>query len=150
MLSGLREGQELQINDLQMKTMERLIAHCADGTDFAKQVIIWMLRHTHRLSDEVALHIPESIPEGVEVADAMHAMDSCGGKSHAHLLFPLMGSHMMFIHHCGYCLDPLPGEFADKGYTLWLSRDWYNHSVPQLKLDMKAIMAIDVEAIRKG
>ena len=146
MLEGIHKGQELQINDHQIEALEEIIICSADvKTDFAKKAIIWLIRQTHRLSDEVCISFPKEMGDkSSEVAHGIHDMNSCGGTTHISLVLHAMGSHMIFESHCGGYVD---GNFDPKagGYTFWISRNFYDHSTPRLELDLEAIEAISLK-----
>jgi hypothetical protein len=146
MLKPRRDFQELLINDNQIAALEEfLIASANLKTDFAKKAVIWLLRQTNRLADEICVSFPKEIGDRArEVGFGIHDINSCNCSTQISLVLKAMGSHMIFESHCGGYVDD---EFDAKagGYTVWIARSYYDHGVPRLELDLEAIEAISLK-----
>ena len=120
-----------RMTNKQMLALEQFIILSPDASEFAKRVIIWVLRQTQNLTRQVALSIwneQYGSDRAAEVQDSVHAMNSMNSKTRMDLFFDGMGTEMMLEHHCG-CFEASDGHpFNTKasGRTIWFSFVFYD------------------------
>ncbi|MFA6251129.1 MAG: hypothetical protein WC603_00680 [Candidatus Paceibacterota bacterium] len=145
-IEALSEGRVTQD---QYEIMELFITHAPKGTVRAKKIILWFLRQSNFLQDNIALTIPykekktEEYKTSKEVADAIHGMYS--KEIELPEIFMLAGISKELSFHCGVATkrsddlitfqtgwDSTKQEIVPmeiKGYTIWLSKKSYSRNV---------------------
>jgi hypothetical protein len=115
----------------QMEALEKFILASPDAGNYAKRVIIWMLRQTDRLTQPVVLALHEKI-FGIEPTERLwrniHDMCSANGKTHIDLFLAGMGTEMRLSHHGGR-MEKRDNKFINTnnpGVTIWISYIFYD------------------------
>ncbi len=128
------------MSNTQMQALELLIAYSPDATDFAKKVIIWVLRQTEGLTRRVAFSVRDeycSADLAAEVQQGAHDMISRNGNTHLNNVFGDMGTEVTLGHHCGCFesgrLDTDPFNTKANGRTIWFSYIFYDRDVTILE-----------------
>lgn len=112
-----------RMTDTQMDALERIILRSADGTEFAKKAIVWLLRQSENLSKPVAACFTYNVygaDKCEEVGRCAHDMGSSGGTTHIWDTFLAIGTMMMLGHHGGVFAQGAD-QILDGGYTIWFS-----------------------------
>lgn len=113
-----------QMTDQQMAALEKFILRSRNASDFAKRVIIWMLRQSGQLTVPVALSLWNEdfgADRVREVQDAVHDMRSANGATHIGHVFAAMGTEMQLMHSEGCFIGGNAHPFDPKapGRSIW-------------------------------
>ncbi len=104
----------------QMEALEEFITESLDASDFAKRIIIWLLRKTHDFNRQVFVFLPVEVYGDAlvkEAQDGAHDMNSCNGSTHLNLFLRGMGGGFHLGHN-----DSHPGHPSRSGRCLWWER----------------------------
>ena len=145
-IEALKKGR---ITQDQYEILELFITHAPRGTVRAKKIILWFLRQSNFLQDNIALTIPykdkktEKYKTAKEVAHAIHDMYS--KEIELPEIFMFTGISKCLSFHSGVATkkdenfiafqtewdstkqEIVPMEF--NGYTIWLSEKSYSRNV---------------------
>jgi hypothetical protein len=120
-----------------MLALEERIINSKDSTDFAKRIIIWLLRKTQNLTWPVALSVLDATYGAelcAEMQNGAHDMLSSNGSTHLGNFFRGMGTEVTLEHHCGCFLlnrSKTEDSFEARanGRTIWFSFVYYDRNV---------------------
>lgn len=147
-----------QMSSEQMAALEELVLWSRDLTEFAKRLVLYMLRQTNNLRTAVCMSIPETPDDDpeMETLDQQAGLSIYATRGYGHTtLFPLvlqaMGTDADISPHCGMYVN---GQYDLKanGWTIWISPFVYGHgsykNYKHLPFDLDAIRATEFPPTR--
>lgn len=130
---NIKIGEE-KITDRQRRAIELMIATSPDATPEAKKAIIWLLRKTNNLSQNVRANFT-SEEEGKVIANCVHAMLSSNARTHLGERLVLLGVKLFIAQSQDF-----------RGSTIYISTDErYDHDALSIPVNMDDIQAVNLE-----
>jgi len=88
----------------QIFAIEYLVAKSEDATELTKKVVIWLIRQTNFMTEQVVLSLPKDFlgnpALAVLIHENVHDMCSCNGDTHIYYISMAAGTKMCLRHCC--------------------------------------------------
>ncbi|MDD4287352.1 MAG: hypothetical protein PHO20_05540 [Candidatus Peribacteraceae bacterium] len=130
------------VSETQMHALERVIALASNVSDEIKQLVIWLLRQSDRLRQEVYVTLPD--PDG-KIFMGVHSLNTPGGGALLYNALHLLAAPLMVFAIDSGCPEC-------RMATVWITRNRLYPEGGKISLDTAAIAQIDVspEAVARS
>ena len=122
-----------------IECLEWIIWQSNDASTFTKQCIIWLLRQSMELSQDVCIGL--SFKEGQEVAEGIFSMKNINRNTHINALFLLAGLDYFPNCHSGLFKNSTFDGHA-QGYTIFMNNKHNGKGSTKLIPNLGEIKAI--------